>query len=49
MPTAAKWNGRRSAQQKIKLFKSKRHRKPASGMAVWKTMSVRVKHFGKTS
>lgn len=43
MPAAAKWNGRRSAHQKIRLFDLKiipRHRKTTSGMKVWKTMTV---------
>lgn len=43
MPAEAKWNGRRSAHQKIRLFDLKtilRHRKPTSGMKEWKTMTV---------
>lgn len=43
MPTEARWNGRRSAHQKIRLFDLKtipRHRKPTGGMKEWKTMAV---------
>lgn len=43
MPAEARWNGRRSAHQKIRLFDLKtilRQRKPTSGMKEWKTMTV---------